>query len=302
MPVKKYNPITPGTRFRVGNTFTEVTTDNPEKSLVTSIKRTGGRNHDGKMTMRKRSAACAVFMACLLLATFPAPFGAAGAERDARSILRQRDSQGRARRLMRELLDVVLRRHMRQLEENGLAHVPLYKDLVALRGRSQELVKKEMSEAVALLTKAAAARGEEQTRIYKAAQDKMHEILLRVRGVSAVNEQVNNHPDFKRVKEFNTTQDSKTEMVRKLIADIESLTVELPTIDLCPELHTEFSTYTYKLSPTGKLSFSHIPGGHDDYVDSLMLANYSRIQFMAKKPITISNIKSVRPTFGTGPR
>ena len=54
MPVKKYNPITPGTRFRVGNTFSEVTTDSPEKSLVTSMKRTGGRNHDGKMTMRNR--------------------------------------------------------------------------------------------------------------------------------------------------------------------------------------------------------------------------------------------------------
>ncbi len=54
MPVKKYNPITPGTRFRVGNTYAEVSTDKPEKSLITSIKRTGGRNHDGKMTMRNR--------------------------------------------------------------------------------------------------------------------------------------------------------------------------------------------------------------------------------------------------------
>ncbi len=55
MPVKKYNPITPGTRFRVGNAYTEVTTsDSPEKSLVTSLKKSGGRNHDGKMTMRNR--------------------------------------------------------------------------------------------------------------------------------------------------------------------------------------------------------------------------------------------------------
>jgi len=54
MPVKKYNPITPGTRFRVGNDYSEVTTDKPEKSLVTSVKRTGGRNHDGKMTVRNR--------------------------------------------------------------------------------------------------------------------------------------------------------------------------------------------------------------------------------------------------------
>jgi len=110
-------------------------------------------------------------------------------------------------------------------------------------------------------------------------------------------------PRFKKVREFFTTQDNKTEMVRKLINDIETSTVELPSIDLCPELHTEFSTYTYKLSPTGKLSFSHIPGGHDDYVDSLMLANYSRVQFMTKRPITITNVKNVRPTFGsTSPR
>jgi len=54
MPVKKFNPITPGTRHRVATVFTEVTTNKPEKSLITSIKRSGGRNHDGKMTMRNR--------------------------------------------------------------------------------------------------------------------------------------------------------------------------------------------------------------------------------------------------------
>ena len=54
MPVKKFNPITPGTRFRVGNTFAEVTTDSPEKSLLAPIKKSGGRNHSGKMTNRHR--------------------------------------------------------------------------------------------------------------------------------------------------------------------------------------------------------------------------------------------------------
>ena len=52
MAVKKFKPVTPGTRFRVGNTYAEVTTDTPEKSLLAPIKRSGGRNHDGKMTMR----------------------------------------------------------------------------------------------------------------------------------------------------------------------------------------------------------------------------------------------------------
>ena len=54
MPVKKYRPITPGTRFRVGNSYTEITTDKPEKSLTVGLKKSGGRNHSGKMTMRNR--------------------------------------------------------------------------------------------------------------------------------------------------------------------------------------------------------------------------------------------------------
>jgi len=98
-------------------------------------------------------------------------------------------------------------------------------------------------------------------------------------------------PKFRKVKEFNTTQDNKTEMVRKLISDIETMTIELPTLELCPELHSEFGTYTYKMSQNGKLSFGHISGAHDDYIDSLMMANYSRVKFMDRKPITIRSIK-----------
>lgn len=54
MPLKKYNPVTPGTRHRTGNAYTEVTKKKsaPEKSLTTSYKSTGGRNSSGRMTMR----------------------------------------------------------------------------------------------------------------------------------------------------------------------------------------------------------------------------------------------------------
>jgi len=52
MSLKKLKPITPGQRFRVVNDFDEVTTSKPEKSLIASKKRSGGRNNDGKMTMR----------------------------------------------------------------------------------------------------------------------------------------------------------------------------------------------------------------------------------------------------------
>jgi len=52
MSLKKLKPITPGQRFRVVNDFDEITTTKPEKSLIASKKRSGGRNNDGKMTMR----------------------------------------------------------------------------------------------------------------------------------------------------------------------------------------------------------------------------------------------------------
>ena len=52
MAVRRLKPTTPGQRFRVANTFEEITTDKPEKSLLVPIKRTGGRNNQGRMTMR----------------------------------------------------------------------------------------------------------------------------------------------------------------------------------------------------------------------------------------------------------
>ncbi len=54
MAVKKYNPVTPGTRFRIANAFAEVTTDKPEKSLLAPLKKSGGRNSSGHLTMRQR--------------------------------------------------------------------------------------------------------------------------------------------------------------------------------------------------------------------------------------------------------
>ena len=108
-------------------------------------------------------------------------------------------------------------------------------------------------------------------------------------------------PKFRKVRPFNTSQDSKTEIVRKLINDIETQTIELPTEELCPELHKEFANYSYKLSSTGKLSFGHISGAHDDYLDSLMLANYSRVQFMDRKSMTVQGSPiTVKPKFGGG--
>ncbi len=54
MAVKKVKPTSPGRRFQEYATFDEITTATPEKSLLRTIKKTGGRNANGRITSRHR--------------------------------------------------------------------------------------------------------------------------------------------------------------------------------------------------------------------------------------------------------
>jgi large subunit ribosomal protein L2 len=52
MAFKKLRPVTPGTRHRLAPDFADITESKPEKSLLKTLKKTGGRNSKGQMTMR----------------------------------------------------------------------------------------------------------------------------------------------------------------------------------------------------------------------------------------------------------
>ena len=52
MAVKSFKPYSAGRRFMTVASFDEVTTDKPEKSLVVSLNKTGGRNQQGRLTVR----------------------------------------------------------------------------------------------------------------------------------------------------------------------------------------------------------------------------------------------------------
>ena len=54
MAVKKYKPVTPGTRGMTGHTFEEITKSKPERSLVVPLHKSGGRNSYGRVTVRHR--------------------------------------------------------------------------------------------------------------------------------------------------------------------------------------------------------------------------------------------------------
>jgi large subunit ribosomal protein L2 len=52
MALRKYKPTSPGRRFQSVSDFAEITKSTPEKSLVTPLHRTGGRNNNGRITTR----------------------------------------------------------------------------------------------------------------------------------------------------------------------------------------------------------------------------------------------------------
>jgi large subunit ribosomal protein L2 len=52
MAVRKLNPVTPGQRHKIAGTFESITASTPEKSLLKPMTRSGGRNSQGRMTMR----------------------------------------------------------------------------------------------------------------------------------------------------------------------------------------------------------------------------------------------------------
>lgn len=52
MGLKKFKPTTPGQRHKIISDYSEVTKRAPEKSLVKGKNKSGGRNNDGRMTMR----------------------------------------------------------------------------------------------------------------------------------------------------------------------------------------------------------------------------------------------------------
>ncbi len=54
MGLKKFKPVTPTLRYKVTSDFSEVTKKKPEKSLTKALRKSGGRNADGRITMRHR--------------------------------------------------------------------------------------------------------------------------------------------------------------------------------------------------------------------------------------------------------
>ena len=54
MPLKSFKPVTPSNRYKVWPSYEEITKKKPEKDLTEPLPRSGGRNNQGKITVRGR--------------------------------------------------------------------------------------------------------------------------------------------------------------------------------------------------------------------------------------------------------
>ena len=82
--------------------------------------------------------------------------------------------------------------------------------------------------------------------------------------------------EVRKLKAWTTTNSNKAEGVRNLIYDIQEGSLELPAKDFFPHVYNELNAYSYKIGPTGTMTFNAPSGLFDDCVMSLMLCNEAR--------------------------
>ena len=97
-----------------------------------------------------------------------------------------------------------------------------------------------------------------------------------------------------KLQKWITTNDSKQELIAGMLEDIADLKIQLPSGDLCEPLENEMENYICVRTSTGKIAYSHPAGLHDDYIDSLMLANRARHDMRSQKTAVRQHFTGIR--------
>ena len=82
--------------------------------------------------------------------------------------------------------------------------------------------------------------------------------------------------EIRKLKDWTTNNSNKAEGIRNLIYDIQEGGLELPSKEFFPHIYNELNAYSYKIGPTGTMTFNAPSGYYDDCVMSLMLANEAK--------------------------
>ena len=92
----------------------------------------------------------------------------------------------------------------------------------------------------------------------------------------------------RKLKDWTTNNSNKADGIRNLIYDIQEGSLELPHKDFFPHIYNELNAYSYKIGPTGTMTFNAPSGYYDDCVMSLMLCNEARRNVRGSSKIYIS--------------
>ena len=96
---------------------------------------------------------------------------------------------------------------------------------------------------------------------------------------------------YSRTSPLYQTNQTKENIIRRLMGDIQDTTLELPSINLFPALAEELEIFEYEVLPSGKIRYTHPQGFHDDCVLSLAIANWNRVNPKRGGGINISSLR-----------
>ena len=96
---------------------------------------------------------------------------------------------------------------------------------------------------------------------------------------------------YRNTEAFITSNQSKENIIRRLISDIADSALELPSPNLFQPLYKELQMFQYKYLPSGKVQYAAMSGAHDDTVMSLAICNWNRIQNPTSKKLIITSLR-----------
>lgn len=119
---------------------------------------------------------------------------------------------------------------------------------------------------------------------------KVRDLLVETNGVGdPVFEMIKKR--YSRTSPLFQTNQTKENIIRRLMGDIQDTTLELPSFNLFPTLQEELEIFEYEVLPSGKIRYTHPQGFHDDTVLSLAIANWNRTNPKRGGGINISSLR-----------
>lgn len=125
-----------------------------------------------------RSIFASLILTLTVTATLMLPSFATAQDTDVNLLRRKQYTQQQAQALTRQLVSQVLDLQAAQLKQNGLTEVPIYNDILQMRGNLDELIRNEMQGVVQKLILAQEAQGQERVTAITEARDEVRKVLL----------------------------------------------------------------------------------------------------------------------------